>query len=196
MRGLKKQNNIFFKVCDRNYSDKYEMNSDNNVIERLIDYITDIRKTEAKYIGICSLYNFYTDDFSYMIAKQFYAVQILNRRFDIVGEDKLIHLIVSFPYDEILYCVENCMVFAQYIASYFGKKHQVIYAIHNNAIVYENRGPHIHFIINPVSFVSGEYLNINTTHFNDMINIIKQLIESNYRNIKITGYDSYLRYNY
>lgn len=191
MRELKKQNNIFFKVCARNYSDKYETCSDSNVVERLINYITDIRKTEQRYIGFYSLYNFNTNDFSYMIAKQFYAVQILNKRFDIADEDKLIHLIVSFPYDDILYCIENCMVFAQYIAAYFGKKHQVVYALHTNVIVYGKRGPHIHFIINPVSFVTGEYLNIKTTHFDDMFNIIKQLIENNYRNVQLNKYDYY-----
>lgn len=74
MRELRKQNNIFFKVCNNDYSDKYEAYSDNNVVERLIYYITDIRKTEQRYIGFYSLYNFNTNDFSYMIAKQFYAV--------------------------------------------------------------------------------------------------------------------------
>lgn len=83
------------------------------------------------------------------------------------------------------------MVFAQYIAAYFGNKHQVVYALHINAIVYDKRGPHIHFIINPVSFVIGKYLDINTTHFDDMFNIIKQLIESNYRDVKLNRYDYY-----
>lgn len=42
----------------RDYSNKYEVYSANNVIERLIDYIMDVRKTEPRYIGVCGLYNF------------------------------------------------------------------------------------------------------------------------------------------
>lgn len=88
-------------------------------------------------LKVFTLYSFYRNDFLYVIAQQFYAVQILNKRFDIVDEDKLIHLIVVFPYDDILYCVENCMLFAQYIAAYFGKKHQVVYALNTNAVMYK-----------------------------------------------------------
>lgn len=85
------------------------------------------------------------------------------------------------------------MVFAQYIATYFGNKHQVVYALHTNTIVCDKRSSHIHFIINPVSFVTGEYLNIKATHFNNMFNIIRQLLGNNYRNLELCKYDDYYR---
>lgn len=45
-------------------------------------------------LKVFTLYSFYRNDFSYIIAQQFYAVQILNKRFDIVVGDNPIHLIV------------------------------------------------------------------------------------------------------
>lgn len=64
------------------------------------------------------------------------------------------------------------MLFAQYIAAYFGKKHQVVYALHTNAVMYKKEFSY-HFIINPISFVAREYLNIKITPFDNMFNIIK-----------------------
>lgn len=191
MRDVRKQERVFIKICANNYDEEFDYYSDNNVVERLMEYIVDPRKTESRYTGCFELYptgsGSYIDDF----AKQFYMIQMLNNKFDIQGQPKLIHMIISFPWLGI-FDEHNCFLLGQEIARRISGKAQVMFALHEDAIHPGKRGPHIHYIINSVSYVTGEYVSLNTVDFQEFYNIIKISVEAVCPNIYLGGYDYYI----
>ena len=182
---------IFIKLVDRDYSDKYDFTTDENVVERLVRYILNPCKTEGKYASCLNMYTCRYDLLPQIFARQFYAVQVLSGKFNRDNEDKLIHLMISFPCDYRTFYEDVCMDIAHHIALWFGKGHQLVYALHTNS----NKGLHVHFIINPVNFINGAYLKITTTHIQKIYEIIKSVLENNCH-VSTPPYDYYINYNY
>lgn len=85
---------IFIKLVDRDYSDKYDFTTDENVVERLIRYILNPCKTEGKYTSCLNMYICRYDLLPQIFARQFYDVQVLSGKFNRDNEDKLIHLMI------------------------------------------------------------------------------------------------------
>ena len=194
MHKIRPQERVFIKLADKDYSDKYDFCSNENVVERLISYIIQPSKAEREDIFVCNMYNRDLATLPEDCARQFYAVQALNNRFDIANEDKLIHIIVAFPFNMDLYSIDHCRLYLQYIAQVFISEHQLVCALHTNNTKYGIKGPHIHFIINPVSFVNGQYLRITTTHLAAIYNILSDCIYKRH-NVKIPRPDYYINYS-
>ena len=143
---------IFIKYVDNKYDEHICMDGNgDNVVLRLLKYITDDNKTYGIYVGHRGFPVFDIN----AIEKQFYATQILYNKFN---GDKLIHMIISFsPEPEII--EETAMGIGNLIADIIGREYQLVFGVHVNSL-----NPHIHFIINPVSYINGKIYRANTTN--------------------------------
>lgn len=66
-------------------------------------------------------------------------------------------MVIAFD-PELEIIEETAMDIANLIADIIGAEHQVVFGVHANGLY-----PHIHFIINPVSYINGKIYKANTT---------------------------------
>ncbi|MGN1319169.1 MAG: relaxase/mobilization nuclease domain-containing protein [Lachnospirales bacterium] len=140
---------ITFKEVNSSYNDKVIFDGRKNVIARLVDYAIDPRKTMGIYTGFRALVSLDP----YYVERQFYATQLIYNK---TSGDKLIHIVASFSPDMEI-DEELAMVSANAVADIIGREHQLVFGVHINGLI-----PHIHFIINPVSYINGKTYSINT----------------------------------
>ena len=141
---------MIFKQVTTRYDDELVFDGRANVVLRLINYVTNEHKTMGEFIGYRGFANF--DKGS--MERSFYATQMLYNKID---GDKLVHLILSFSWD-LSIDEDLAMRIANVVADTIGKEHQVIFGVHVNGL-----DPHIHFIINPVSYINGKEYIFNST---------------------------------
>lgn len=142
---------ITIKYMHTSYNENVYLDRDeDNVVLRLIKYAVNNDKTYGMYIGHRGFPTFDIE----AIEKQFYATQILYNKF---SGDKLIHMVIAFD-PELEIIEETAMDIANLIADIIGAEHQVVFGVHVNGLY-----PHIHFIINPVSYINGKIYKANTT---------------------------------
>lgn len=141
---------MIFKQVTTSYDDELAFDGRANVVLRLINYVTNEHKTMGEFIGYRGFANFDKES----MERSFYATQMLYNKID---GDKLVHLILSFSWD-LSIDEDLAMIIANVVADTIGKEHQVIFGVHVNGI-----DPHIHFIINPVSYINGKEYILNST---------------------------------
>lgn len=113
---------------------------DDDVFSDVLNYIINPLKTPNHYIGSVNI-----NDVSHA-AEEMSAV---IRHF---GKDKGVHLrhmILSFWLEEKV-SAHQAYFLAHEIAAYYGNEYQLVFAVHE-----DHAAPHIHFIMNTTSFVTG-----------------------------------------
>jgi len=142
---------VIFKYSSNTYNDEIVFNGKPNVVLRLLNYVFDPLKTSEYFSGARGVYGNLEQ-----IEPQFYRTQIL---FNKTNGEKLSHLIVTFSKD-LNFNKYDIKYAADILADYIGQTHQLFYSAHIN----RKKNLHIHFIINSVSFLNGEYYKENTTN--------------------------------
>lgn len=145
------------KLVDEPYYNDNALNLMFHYLEDQDNLINDTSNL-SNFMGGCNflLYdNIDTDT----VADQF---QYVKNHFHKPDGKQLIHLIVSFPSNE-LNSMNKAKPFADFICNQFCNKYQILYAIHHKP-----NNLHIHFIFNTVSFVDGYYI-YNTEGFSATI---------------------------
>lgn len=117
--------------------------------------------TELKYIlrGAAAThsghYGVIHGDIEYITQQFEYVKYIWNKR---IGK-QVEHFIISFNVTSKI-SVEEAVVIADNIAYLYGKKYQIVYAIHEDTDFL-----HIHFIMNTISYITGERYNCDYSEF-------------------------------
>ncbi len=150
---------MILKYVDEDYSDEIIFDGRNNVVKRVLGYITNVHKTLERYTGCVGFPEYDID----IMEESFYAVQILYGKLE---GDKLVHMVISFPVNTDL-SDEQIMYAGQAVAVYIGERFQVVFGVH-----LDEESRHIHFVINPVSFVNGEVYKPNTTKLREYYGVI------------------------
>lgn len=150
---------MILKYVNEDYSDEIIFDGRNNVVKRVLRYITNVHKILGRYTG-CVGFSEYDID---IMEEGFYAVQILYGKLE---GDKLVHMVISFPVNTDL-SDEQIMFAGQAVAAYIGERFQVVFGVH-----LDEASRHIHFVINPVSFVNGEVYKPNTTKLREYYGVI------------------------
>ena len=150
---------MILKYVDEDYSDEIIFDGRNNVVKRVLGYITNVHKTLERYTGCVGFPEYDID----IMEESFYAVQILYGKLE---GDKLVHMVISFPVNTHL-SDEQIMYAGQAVAVYIGERFQVVFGVH-----LDEESRHIHFVINPVSFVNGEVYKPNTTKLREYYGVI------------------------
>ena len=153
---------MLLKYADNSYSDQVIYGRD-NVVKRVLNYITDPSKNYGYYTG-CVGFPVYDTD---MFEGCFYATQILYGKFQ--GE-KLFHLVIAFPQHSDL-GDDEIMTAAKATADYIGRRFQVVFSVH-----FDTECRHIHFAINSVSYVNGEVYRPNTTKLKHYYEVISHAL--------------------
>lgn len=157
---------MVFKLVDRTYTDGMDYGgSGESVVLRLLKYVVNSKKTMGKYIGCRG----FIDCDLKSIERQFYATQILYNK---LSGDRLVHFIVSLDW-ELEADEELAMAIANTIADIIGREHHVVFGVHANYLP-----PHIHFIVNPVSYINGKRYIYNTTKIKMYGVAIKKVLEA------------------
>lgn len=142
--------------------------------------MTDKNKTMGEYIGYRGFANF---DIASM-ERSFYTTQMLYNK---TSGDKLVHLILTFSWDMEVN-EELAMIIANVITNIIGKEHQVVFGVHVNGL-----NPHIHFIINSVSYVNGKEYIFNSTKVKIYGRAIKNAIAEIVPDISIEGINYFIQ---
>lgn len=130
---------------------KYKVNScfqhinfkkyqDNDVFFDVLNYIVNPIKTPNHYIG------------SVNINEASHAAEEMSAVIRHFGKDKGVHLrhmILSFWPEEKV-SAHQAYFLAHEIAAYYGNEYQLVFAVHE-----DTAAPHIHFVMNTTSFVTG-----------------------------------------
>lgn len=154
---------MILKYVDEDYSDGIIFDGRNNVVKRVLGYITNVHKTLGMYTGCVGI----PDNDIDIMEESFYAVQILYGKLE---GDKLVHMVISFPVNTDL-SDEQIMFAGEAVAAYIGERFQVVFGVH-----LDEDSRHIHFVINPVSFVNGEVYKPNTTKLGKYYNMICDML--------------------
>lgn len=111
-------------------------------VENAINYICQPEKTPSGLIGGLSILVTSPED----MIMQFKAIKELFHKED--GK-QVRHFVLSFsPYQLMEY--ENLFIMARLIAGYYAENYQIVYSVHEDSVC-----PHIHFVMNTVSFRNG-----------------------------------------
>lgn len=154
---------MLLKYADNSYEDEIFYSKENNVVKRVIDYITDPSKNYVAYTG-CVGFPVYDID---MFDGYFYSTQILYGRCE---GDKLFHLVIAFPQYSSL-GDKDIMAAAWAVAKHIGKGFQVVFSVH-----FDTQCRHIHFVINSVSYVNGGVYKPNTTKMKQYYEVIRHVL--------------------
>lgn len=80
------------------------------------------------------------------------------------------HFILSFAENEIL-SHADAMEYGYRICQYFGERFQIVFALHT-----DNDLPHLHFVLNTVSYVDGAMFSAGPPDYWGLRNYIQQLM--------------------
>lgn len=110
----------------------------------------------------------------YDLEKTYQQMVYVKDYFHKSQDNPILHFIVSFG-DEV-HTYEKAKAFAVLIGAFFGCKYQLLWAVHK-----KHRGGsmfHIHFIVNPVSFVDGKLYNSSRKNLYDFCEHIERVTNS------------------
>lgn len=93
------------------------------------------------------------------------------------GRRQVRHFIVSFRPEELM--IEEILPIAWQIAGYYGTRYQVFYGIHGDTDY-----PHVHFVVNTVSYVDGKMLSEGEKELYELKAMVKDITEK----AKLVGY--------
>ena len=118
---------------------------DDEALEMVISYCQDTAKTGGQYIG----------GFGVNVAQAAYEMNLLAWTYGANKGLRLRHWILAFSSDKVKQFGSNVYPMLDHIArqaaAYYGSQYQIIYAIHM-----DRDHPHIHFVMNTVSFEDGK----------------------------------------
>lgn len=100
----------------------------------------------------------------------FIKVQELYRK---TNYRRILHLIVSFPYDSS-YTPADYKKIGNQIAAYYSG-HQVIFALHEKDKCNGIKQPHIHIALNPINYETGKRIRYNKKLLKDFHNYLKTI---------------------
>lgn len=123
----------------------------------LICYVVE----KAEYVGGCGLSLIDIESVVY----EFEVTKILWEKEE-EGRRQVRHVIVSLESDK--FSIEDTKKVAWKMAEYFGMRHQVIYGVHD-----DTQNPHIHFVINTVSFLDGQMISEGWNELDGLKNIVE-----------------------
>ena len=113
----------------------YDLQSKENVI----DYIFNMKKMPHNYRG------YYGVD----IKNPAESMEIVSAQFGKTDGVQLRHFIISFEPGELM-DIMNANIIAHQVCRYLNTQFQAVYAVHENPA-----NPHIHIVMNSVSYVDG-----------------------------------------
>lgn len=106
------------------------------------------------------------------IAYRFEKVQKIFRK---ENRNRIIHMLLTFPYDCHL-SYEEYLSIGYHIIDFFSDDHQCIFALH----LYDNEGkythPHIHIAVNPVSYRTGKRLRLDKKMLHEIHKYVDTLL--------------------
>lgn len=135
----------FVKMINHKYDDPY-------CLENVINYICMPDKTPSGFIGGIGVITASVDD----IILQFKTIKEIYNKED--GK-QLYHYTVSMAY-EYDGCYEALYKIGFTIAGYYADEYQVVYAVHEDTY-----NPHLHLVINSVSYIDGMKFNRGKADF-------------------------------
>lgn len=122
-----------------------------NSIRNVLRYILNEKKNPHGVHNVCSTSHEDIEKFVYRFVK----VQEINR--NTCGK-RVIHFILSFEMD-CPYTPNEYRAIGNKVVQYY-KGHQVIFALHEKDNDDEIKQPHIHFAMNPISYITGKRIHI------------------------------------
>lgn len=133
-----------FKVIHRNHYEYFghiveQKYHDDSALKNVIEYCYRPDKTPHQYIGGIGVNPQYA-------VEQMEAVALAYRK---ASGLRLRHMLLSFDKHERI-SFQRAKLLAFQLASYYGYKYQIIYAVHE-----DKANKHIHFVMNTVSYLDG-----------------------------------------
>lgn len=145
-----------FKVIGKGQDGKY---FDDNALTDVINYVFKEHKIPHKYI----------DGYGVHIENAAEQMEIVASVYNKSSGLRLRHSIISFSDEDNILLPEAYQI-ANIAASFYTKHYQIIFAVHEDTY-----HPHIHLVMNQVSFVDGhKYLGKKSEHY-DFVNYMKNV---------------------
>ena len=145
---------IFKKVAG------YGKYQDSQAIPDLIAYITRKDKTPNEWIGGVEVD---MDDIAGSMMR-------VSNSFNKNSRIRLHHFIISFHPKEFR-SIGMLLGVALDICRYIGQEYQIVYAIHEDTFF-----PHIHFVLNAVSYVNGERYRGGKKEYHDLVSLARYYV--------------------
>lgn len=149
----------FFKLVTGEYKGK-------SSVKRVLAYILNEKKNPHH---IHNVYGTSKNDIK-NIAFHFIKVQELYRK---TSHRRILHLIVSFPYDSP-YTADDYRKIGNQIAAYYNG-YQVVFALHERDKCKDITQPHIHIALNPISYITGKRIRYNRKLLKDFHNYLQEI---------------------
>ena len=120
---------------------------DDEALESVISYCQDFNKTATELVG----------GFGINVSQAAYEMDLLAHAYGKQKGLRLRHWILSFTDEEVRKVKRidrkvypELKKFAWYAAAYYGSQYQIVFAVHT-----DSHCPHIHFVMNTVSYRTG-----------------------------------------
>ena len=149
----------FFKLVSGEYKGK-------SSVKRVLAYILNEKKNPH---NIHNVYGTSKSDIK-NIAFHFIKVQELYRK---TSHRRILHLIVSFPYDSS-YTPNDYRKIGYQIVAYY-RDYQVVFALHERDKCEDITQPHIHIALNPISYRTGKRIRYDRKHLKSFHNYLKEI---------------------